>query len=56
MTNLTPEGQTIVNDVATRHGFSPDAVTHVLVALDQGGPPFERVLVVLVRGWDVVAH
>ncbi|WP_428928334.1 SHOCT domain-containing protein [Marinibacterium sp. SX1] len=37
MTNLTPEGQTIVNDVATRHGFSPDAVTHVLVALDQGG-------------------
>ena len=37
MTMLTPEGQSIVNDVAARHGFSPDAVTHVLIALDQGG-------------------
>ena len=37
MTLLTPEGQSIVNDVAARHGFSPDAVTHVLVSLSQGG-------------------
>lgn len=37
MSLLSPEGQSVVNDVAARHGFSPDAVTHVLVALDQGG-------------------
>ncbi|CAN0583425.1 unnamed protein product, partial [Ectocarpus sp. 12 AP-2014] len=37
MTMLTPEGQSIVSDVAARHGFSPDCVTHVLIALDQGG-------------------
>ncbi len=37
MSVLSPEGQTIVNDVAMRHGFSPDAVTHMLIALDQGG-------------------
>ncbi len=36
MTLLTSEGQTLVNDVAARHGFSPEAVTHMLVALDQG--------------------
>lgn len=33
---LSPEGQAVVNDVASRHGFSPDAVTHVLISLDQG--------------------
>ncbi len=37
MSALSAEGQTVVNDVAARHGFSPDAVTHVLIALDQGG-------------------
>lgn len=34
---LSSEGQALVNDVAARHGFSPDAVTHVLLAVDQGG-------------------
>lgn len=37
MTLLTSEGQALVNDVAARHGFSPEAVIHMLVALDQGG-------------------
>ncbi|SDJ30351.1 SHOCT domain-containing protein [Aliiruegeria lutimaris] len=37
MSHLSPEGQAVVNDVSVRHGFSPDAVTHVLIALDQGG-------------------
>lgn len=37
MTMLTPDGQAIVNDVANRHGFSPQAVTELLVALEQGG-------------------
>ncbi|NDR59743.1 SHOCT domain-containing protein [Aliiruegeria sabulilitoris] len=37
MSHLSPEGQAVVNDVSARHGFSPDAVTHVLIALDQGG-------------------
>ncbi|MGC3991736.1 MAG: SHOCT domain-containing protein [Chthoniobacteraceae bacterium] len=36
MQQLTPEGQRIVNDLAQRHGFSADAVTHMLFALLNG--------------------
>lgn len=34
--NLSPEGQRLVEDVASRHGFGVDAVTHMLVAVAQG--------------------
>lgn len=34
--NLSPEGQHLVEDVARRHGFGVDAVTHMLVAVAQG--------------------
>jgi len=34
--NLSPEGQRLVEDVAYRHGFSTDAVTHMLMAVAQG--------------------
>ncbi len=33
---LSPQGQQVVQDVANRHGFSPDAVTHMLVAVSNG--------------------
>jgi hypothetical protein len=33
---LTPEGQQIVNDLSQRHGFTPDAVTHMLFAVLNG--------------------
>lgn len=33
---LTPEGQGIVDDLARRHGFSRDAILHMLCALRQG--------------------
>jgi hypothetical protein len=33
---LTPEGQRIVKDLSQRHGFSPDAVTHMLFAVLNG--------------------
>jgi hypothetical protein len=36
MQQLTPEGQRIVNDLSQRHGFSQDAVTHMLFALLNG--------------------
>jgi hypothetical protein len=36
MQNLTEEGRRLVSDVAGRHGFSADAVTHMLVALADG--------------------
>jgi Short C-terminal domain len=36
MQQLTPEGQRVVNDLAQRHGFSSDAVTHMLFAVLNG--------------------
>lgn len=36
MQQLTSQGQMIVNDLATRHGFSTDAVTHMLFAVLNG--------------------
>ena len=36
MRQLTPEGHTIVADVARRHGFSTDAVTTMLMAVAAG--------------------
>ncbi len=36
MQQLTPEGQQLVSDLAQRHGFSPDAVTHMLFAVRYG--------------------
>ncbi|SDW18118.1 SHOCT domain-containing protein [Thiocapsa roseopersicina] len=36
MQHLTPQGQQIVDDIARRHGFSQDAVTHMLVAVLNG--------------------
>ncbi|WP_121061856.1 SHOCT domain-containing protein [Chachezhania antarctica] len=37
MVQLSSEGQNIVSDLAGRHGFSQDAVTHMLVAVNNGG-------------------
>jgi hypothetical protein len=36
MQELTPEGQRIVNDLAQRHGFSQEAVSHLLIAVLNG--------------------
>lgn len=36
MRNLTPDGQRIVNDLANRHGFSTDAVTHMMFSVLNG--------------------
>ncbi len=36
MTQLTPDGQRIVQDLSNRHGFSVDAVTHMLIAVLNG--------------------
>jgi len=36
MQQLTPEGQRIVSDLAQRHGFSPDAVVHMMFAVLNG--------------------
>lgn len=36
MRQLTPQGQQVVNDLSQRHGFSPDAVTHMLFAVLNG--------------------
>lgn len=36
MHQLSPQGQQIVAEVASRHGFSPDAVSQVLIALLNG--------------------
>ncbi len=36
MQQLTPEGQQVVNDLAQRHGFSQDAVTHMMFAVLHG--------------------
>ncbi|KUF10989.1 SHOCT domain-containing protein [Pseudoponticoccus marisrubri] len=37
MNGLTEDGQALVEDVAARHGFSPEAVTQMLRAVAQGG-------------------
>lgn len=37
MQQLTPAGQNIVNDVATRYHLSQDAVIHMLIAVNNGG-------------------
>lgn len=36
MQQLTPQGYQIVNDLAQRYGFSPDAVTHMMIAVLNG--------------------
>lgn len=36
MGQLSPEGQQVVNDLAQRHGFSNDAVTHMMFAVLNG--------------------
>jgi len=36
MQQLTPEGQQVVNGLANKHGFSTDAVTHMLFAVLNG--------------------
>jgi len=36
MQTLTPDGQRVVQDLAQRHGFSTDAVTHMLFAVLNG--------------------
>jgi hypothetical protein len=36
MTQLTADGQRVVNDLAQRHGFSTDAVTQMLIAVING--------------------
>lgn len=36
MPNLSPQGQQVVADLASRHGFSPDAVAHMLYAVWSG--------------------
>jgi hypothetical protein len=36
-TRLTEAGEAQVADIAARHGFSTEAVTHMLIALHQGG-------------------
>lgn len=36
MKQLTPEGQNIVSNLASRHGFSVDAVTHMMFAVLNG--------------------
>ncbi|GHA94129.1 SHOCT domain-containing protein [Modicisalibacter luteus] len=36
MQRLTPQGQAVVGDLARRHGFSADAVTHMLLAVLNG--------------------
>ncbi len=36
MQQLTPEGQALVSELAQRHGFSTDAVTHMLFAVLHG--------------------
>jgi hypothetical protein len=36
MQRLTPQGQQVVDDLSSRHGFSPDAVTHMLFAVLNG--------------------
>ena len=37
MQTLTPAGQNLVNDVASRYNISTDAVIHMLVAVNNGG-------------------
>jgi len=37
MQNLTPVGQNIVADIAARYHLSTDAVTHMLIAVNNGG-------------------
>ena len=37
MAGLSDEGKRIVSDMAQRHGFSEDAVLHMLFALQNGG-------------------
>lgn len=37
MQQVTPEGQNIINDIASRYNLSTDAVLHMLVAVNNGG-------------------
>jgi hypothetical protein len=37
MQNLTPSGQQLVNDLSNRYHISPQAVVHMLVAVNNGG-------------------
>jgi hypothetical protein len=37
MQNLTPSGQQLVNDLSYRYRISPEAVVHMLVAVNRGG-------------------
>lgn len=37
MQKLTPAGQNIVNDIASRYNLSSDAVIHMMVAVNNGG-------------------
>ncbi len=37
MQNLTPSGQNLVNDISNRYHLSPEAVVHMLVAVNNGG-------------------
>jgi hypothetical protein len=37
MQNLTPAGHNIINDLAHRYRLSPDAVLHMLIAVNNGG-------------------
>lgn len=37
MDTLTDSGRQVVNALAQQHGFSPDAVTHLLLAVAAGG-------------------
>lgn len=36
MQQLSPQGQQVVSDLSQRHGFSPDAVTHMMFAVLNG--------------------
>ncbi len=36
MRQLSPQGQQVVNDLSQRHGFSQDAVTHMMFAVLNG--------------------
>ncbi len=36
MRQLSPQGQQVVNDFSQRHGFSQDAVTHMMFAVLNG--------------------
>ncbi|MEA1919460.1 MAG: SHOCT domain-containing protein, partial [Campylobacterota bacterium] len=37
MQKLTPEGQNLVNDLSFRYNLSPDAIIHMIAAVNNGG-------------------